>query len=253
MLIEDRLLFIGLWSYVDDNGVGIDRHADIVADLFAHDLSVSPHDTLMRVQDGLNRLAALGVIRRYSVDGKRFLDITNWLRHQRINRPSPGRYPQYDAEVATLYEPLSESSVSPHEYVEPGAVDQGSSGAVDQGSSSSSSEIAVAIRPEVEQLLDLLDELIVANGSKAPKRNKANTDAARLLLDKDGRTVEEAEMVIRWSQQDHFWRGNILSMAKLREKFDQMRLRAVPKQRPAEVGLDLVHEYQSLEQQEISC
>ena len=29
MCIEDRLLFIGLWSYVDDNGVGIDRHSDI--------------------------------------------------------------------------------------------------------------------------------------------------------------------------------------------------------------------------------
>lgn len=64
MCIEDRLLFIGLWSYVDDNGVGIDRHFDICADLFAHDLSVSPHDTLMRVQDGLKRLEALGVILR---------------------------------------------------------------------------------------------------------------------------------------------------------------------------------------------
>src|SRR5687768_12953988 len=31
---EDRLLFIGLWSYVDDNGVGVDDHRQIAADLF---------------------------------------------------------------------------------------------------------------------------------------------------------------------------------------------------------------------------
>ena len=26
--VADRLLFIGLWSYVDDNGVGVDRVLD---------------------------------------------------------------------------------------------------------------------------------------------------------------------------------------------------------------------------------
>lgn len=133
MQIEDRLLFIGLWSYVDDNGVGIDRYSDVVADLFAHDLSVSPHDTLMRVQDGLNRLAALGVIRRYSVAGKRFLEITNWSKHQRINRPSPGRYPRHDAAEAVSHDVVSEGSVSAHANVLPGAGEQGIRGTEDQG------------------------------------------------------------------------------------------------------------------------
>ena len=40
-----RLLFIGLWSYVDDNGVGRDRESDIAADLFSGDLSRDPRDT----------------------------------------------------------------------------------------------------------------------------------------------------------------------------------------------------------------
>ncbi len=47
--VEDRLLFIGLWSYVDDNGVGVDRDALIAADLFADDLSRDPRETLARV------------------------------------------------------------------------------------------------------------------------------------------------------------------------------------------------------------
>ncbi len=31
---ETRLVFLGLWSYVDDNGVGRDNEKLIVADLF---------------------------------------------------------------------------------------------------------------------------------------------------------------------------------------------------------------------------
>ena len=95
----------------------------------------------------------------------------------------------------------------------------------------SSSEVAAATpRPDVERLLDLLDSLIVENGSKAPKRNKANTDAMRLLVDRDGRTPEQVEKAIRWCQADAFWRANILSASKLRAKYDQIRLAAIREQ-----------------------
>lgn len=90
-----------------------------------------------------------------------------------------------------------------------------------------SSEVADAtVRPEVAHLLDFLDKHIEANGSKKPQRTKRNIDAARLLLDKDGRTVEQIEAAIAWCQSDEFWRANVLSMAKLREKYDQLRLAA---------------------------
>lgn len=91
----------------------------------------------------------------------------------------------------------------------------------------SSSEIADAItRPEIEHLLNLLDAEIRNNGGKPPTRTKRNADATRLLLDKDGHTVEQIERAIRWCQADEFWRANILSMSKLREKYDQLRLAA---------------------------
>lgn len=133
MTIEDRLLFIGLWSYVDDNGVGIDRHSSICADLFAHDLSVSPHDTLKRVQDGLSRLHSLGVIVRYSVENKDYLEIVNWSKHQKINRPSPGRYPTSDGAKAKTHDPLTDDSVRPHESSLPGTEEQGNRGTGEQG------------------------------------------------------------------------------------------------------------------------
>ena len=90
-----------------------------------------------------------------------------------------------------------------------------------------SSEAANATtRPEITQLLDLLDSEIRSNGGKPPARTKKNVDAARLMLDRDGRTVEQVAKAIRWCQADEFWRANILSMSKLREKYDQLRLAA---------------------------
>lgn len=98
-----------------------------------------------------------------------------------------------------------------------------------------SSAVAVATpRPDVEALLDLLESEVVSNGGKAPARNGKNRDAMRLLLDKDGRTVEQVETAIRWCQRDEFWRSNILSASKLREKYDQLRLAA--QRRPSAAG-----------------
>jgi hypothetical protein len=51
-------------------------------------------------------------------------------------------------------------------------------------------------------------------------------DAIRLLIDRDGRSPEEVEHVIRWCQKDDFWRQNILSAPKLRAKFDQLYAKA---------------------------
>ena len=88
-----------------------------------------------------------------------------------------------------------------------------------------SSEIADAIpgRDDVTDLLDLLDTCMEQNGFKKPSRTKKNTDAARLLIDKDGYNQEQVAWMIRWATNHEFWRTNILSMSKLREKFDQLK------------------------------
>ena len=119
--LEDRLLFIGLWSYVDDNGVGRDEEALIAADLFPHDLSVSPHGVLKRIHGGLKRLSEAGLITRYIVKSRQFFEVRTWERHQKINRPSAPRFPRSDHPEAVLTEP----SVSPQWEFSAGAGDQG--------------------------------------------------------------------------------------------------------------------------------
>jgi hypothetical protein len=105
--IEDRLLFMGVWSYVDDNGVGKDSVPILAAELFAHDLARDPRETLARVTGGLARLAEAGLVLRYVVAGRAYLYVTNW-RHQKIDHPASPRYPHPNGEVGQVFSPSPE-------------------------------------------------------------------------------------------------------------------------------------------------
>ena len=88
-----------------------------------------------------------------------------------------------------------------------------------------------SVRADVERICDHLADRIEQNGSKRPSVTQRWRESARLMLDRDGRTEAEVLRAIDWcqtgtSQSATFWRTNILSMPKLREKFDQMRLQA---------------------------
>ncbi len=87
---EVRLLWIGLWSYVDDNGVGLDDYRAIAADLFALD---DPVEAREFVRDGLATLSRGFQIVRYTVCGRSYLYINGWDKHQRVDKPASPRYP----------------------------------------------------------------------------------------------------------------------------------------------------------------
>lgn len=104
---------------------------------------------------------------------------------------------------------------------------------------------------EARRLCDLLAELMVKNGCRTPKITKAWVSDMDRILRIDERPAESVERAIRWAQGDSFWRANIMSPAKLRDKYDQLRLAAkkstpanAPSQRissgrPATADLDL--------------
>jgi hypothetical protein len=127
-----RLLFIGLWSYVDDNGVGVDREALIAADLFADDLARDPRDTLATVSRGLQALSERGQIVRYTVGGKQYLEITNWGRHQKIDKPGKERYPRSTSENADHTTEFVEPSRDSRETLAPGTEEQRNRGTEEQ-------------------------------------------------------------------------------------------------------------------------
>ena len=126
-----RLVYIGLWSYVDDNGVGRDIERLIVTELFPLDDDLS--ESSVRVHGALKHLETHGQITRYKVDGKPYLHITAWETHQKINRPTAGRYPLPDAENSEPHEPLTEPSVSPPAITPLGEGEKGRRGEGEKG------------------------------------------------------------------------------------------------------------------------
>ena len=68
---------------------------------------------------------------------------------------------------------------------------------------------------------------MVQNNSEAKKPNyQLWADDIRKMVELDGRKPQQVQGMIDWSQSDEFWKTNILSAKKLREKYDQMKVTA---------------------------
>lgn len=69
------------------------------------------------------------------------------------------------------------------------------------------------------QLANLLYEKILIDDPSFKKPNLQNwADHIRLMMERDERTEEQIKYLIEWSQNNSFWKSNILSTKKLREK-----------------------------------
>lgn len=76
--MEARLLFIGLWTLADREGRLEDRPKQIKMEIFPAD---SVDCDVLLVQ-----LASTGMVARYEVDGKRYLQVVNFTKHQNPHR-----------------------------------------------------------------------------------------------------------------------------------------------------------------------
>lgn len=95
---EARLLFIGLWTIADREGRLEDRPKQIKLEIF-------PADNV-DIEACLSSLASIGALVRYEADGKRCIQITNFLKHQnphKAEQPStlPDQCGNYAASTQT--------------------------------------------------------------------------------------------------------------------------------------------------------
>ncbi|MDO5535458.1 MAG: hypothetical protein Q4F65_12525, partial [Propionibacteriaceae bacterium] len=103
----------------------------------------------------------------------------------------------------------------------------GSRGTGDQSSSSAKPPaVAEPPREDVEALCARLRDHIAGNSSKTPTITARWRNEARLLLDRDEVPFDEAMRVLDWCQSDQFWKSNILSMPKFREKFAALQIKS---------------------------
>ncbi len=87
MTWKTRLVFINLWSYVEDNGVNLDNPRLFRGQCMPYDDSV-----LDDIEDAFAELEQCGSIIRYERDGKRLLFIPGFEKWQNIQRPGTCHY-----------------------------------------------------------------------------------------------------------------------------------------------------------------
>lgn len=119
-----------------------------------------------------------------------------------------------------------------------GQIDCGQNGAIKEPHKKTTKSTTFPIREDVERICKHLADRIEGNGSRRPAVSDAWRTDARLLLDKDKRSETQVHTAIDWCQDHSFWRSVVLSMPKLREKYDQMRLAAKAPPRASPVDRD---------------
>jgi hypothetical protein len=157
----------------------------------------------------------------------RFLDVARRYCTRR-DRDSEGHLDALTAAFANAHPPVDPGPApGGHPPPQPPPDPGGQVGSLSTSESESESETRSDIALEARQAAEDLRDRMQANNPKAriPRTLDRWAKAIDRLHRIDGRSWAEISQVIAWSQQDPFWRTNILSGDKLREKFDQLWLR----------------------------
>jgi len=86
---EARLCFIMLWTLADDSGRLRGSSRMLASLLYPYD-----EDAPRLIQEWLTELVNENCIVQYQVEGQHYLQISNWLSHQKIDHPSASKFPE---------------------------------------------------------------------------------------------------------------------------------------------------------------
>lgn len=156
---DGRLLFILLWTIADDAGRTRAASRMLASLLYPYDA-----DAPTFIDGWLQELEDGGHIRRYEIDGAHYLDIPNWLKHQKIDKPSKSKIPEYRESSA---KPREESATD----LGPRTMDQdlGYSEANASGAEAPTAEIVSMPVDARGQLFGFVPSLVTATGRPEQK------------------------------------------------------------------------------------
>ena len=101
---EARLCFILLWTICDDSGRTRASSRMLASLLYPYD-----DDANKRIDGWLSELEKENCIVRYEIEGNTYLEVCNWLIHQRIDKPSASKLPPFDESSRILANPREAS------------------------------------------------------------------------------------------------------------------------------------------------
>lgn len=88
---DARLLFIGMWTFCDDNGIHPASALSIKAEVLPGDEINADQVTAL-----IDEMIEQGLVEEYEITGRTFWRVTGWRAHQRIDHPT-FRHPTGDA------------------------------------------------------------------------------------------------------------------------------------------------------------
>lgn len=101
---DARLLFIQLWTLCDDEGRTRGNSRMLASLLFPYD-----NDAPDLIDSWIDELEEEACILRYQVGGATYIQILNWLNHQKIDKPSASKLPAFDESSRILANPRESS------------------------------------------------------------------------------------------------------------------------------------------------
>ncbi|MDE2020831.1 MAG: hypothetical protein KGJ13_10890 [Patescibacteria group bacterium] len=96
---EARLTFILLWPFVDDEGRSRAASRMLASVLYPFD-----DDASTKIDGWLAELEREGLIILYEHEGSSYLQVINWLKHQKIDHPGKSRIPPHSPILANARE-----------------------------------------------------------------------------------------------------------------------------------------------------
>ena len=205
--LKPMLVFIGLFGHCDKSGRFPWKPRTLKLDI----LPFLEFD----MQEALQLLEAHSLIKPYQVDGESYGYIPTFEDHQRINgkeAQEPHKYPAPPDVIDVKHEGSNGEALGKHPVAQEG-----------KGREGKGREVPPPGRHD--ELCTLLQRLVTENNPReilTAAQVEGWRDDAEKLLRLDKRDFEEAKKLITWSQADSFWKKNIRSMGKFREKYSRL-------------------------------
>lgn len=198
------------------------------------DLAVALGFPLAKLQQTLSKLLSKGVASRCQKTGalinRRMLRDENLRKVRAEAGALGGKQKASNAPSKSLTNPTPSSSTSSSTSASPSEKDPSLPTAKRGRKVLHSRKLTLPELPEdARNLATQLKTLILENNPKAIVTNAQIlnwTREADRMFTRDSRDPQDAAELLTWAQYDPFWQTNILSMAKFRQQYDQLSLKA---------------------------
>lgn len=173
---------------------------------------------LNTVRMALNILQKFKMIR---IDSDEYIKVENWEKHQnvdameRVRENTRKRVEKHRIAKKMLQAPTQDAEPSQDTPPSPNPPKR------------TGKRVYIEGDVELELSKHLYNKMLENNPDAKAPNFQVWADHIRLMIERDNRKPEQIRNMIDWCQNNSFWKSNILSTKKLRDRYDQLKVKAL--------------------------